>query len=565
MTRALPAGARSHALEVLFPEPGGEVDQARQTTRRLRDFVQATWPLVEPATPFISNWHIDCVCEHLEAQTAGELPRLIINQPPRTMKSLLTAVFWPAWEWLTAPHIRWLYASYAESLSIRDNAKMRRLILTEGGRTDGTLFQRLGYQGVLRLLDTSAWSLMLDQNMKKKYETTAMGMRLATSVGGTATGEGGDRIVVDDPLNPKQASSDQERVTATTWWDETMTTRFNNAAATATIVMQRLHEKDLAGHLLEKGGWHHLCLPAEYEPGTPFTYPETARLPDQADGTPGRTIGGDPRTEAGELLDPERLPAVRLAELRKALGSYGYAGQMLQRPAPRAGGMFKTGWFRRYDPRIEETLHLGWDRVVQSWDMRFSDSQKASSSFVVGQTWGFHGADSYLLAQVRGRFSFVESLAAVRAMTEYRPEAVAKLVEDKANGPAVISSLRRSIPGLIPIQPDGTKEARAAAVTPLVEAGNVWLPAGDTIPCPEVMLVRDDEGTLLERVELVPTTVTDFLQEHSGFPAAANDDQVDALSQALSWAKPQPRAPVVPDDPGEREASPAAGAMSWDW
>lgn len=551
MSAALPAGTRGHALSVLFPQPGDDAHQARDGTLRLRDFVRAAWPLVEPATPFVSSWHIDCICEHLEAQTAGDLPRLIINQPPRTMKSLNVAVFWPAWEWLRAPHIRWLFASYAESLSIRDSARMRRLILSQGGRQDGTIFQRVGYQGVLRMLEAPAWALMHDQNVKKKYETTEMGMRLATSVGGTATGEGGDRIVVDDPINAEQARSETERQAANTWWDETMTTRFNNAEATATLVMQRLHEKDLTGHLLEQGGWHHLCLPAEYEPSTPFTYPDHVELPS------GRELTGDPRTTPGELLDPERLPRTRLIELERALGSYGYAGQMQQRPSPSEGGMFKRSWFRSYPPAFEDRLHLGFDRVLQSWDMRFSDSQKAASSYVVGQVWGLHGADAYLLGQIRGRFSFVQTVAAVQALSEWRPDAIAKLVEKKANGEAVISLLKRRVPGLIAIEPDSSKEARAAAVTPLVEAGNVVLPAAELIPCPPSMLV---EG---EVVELAPTSVAVFVEEHATFPNAANDDQVDALSQALSWARPTARTAPAVEEP--EHDSPAAGAMGWDW
>lgn len=480
---------------------------AERCRRRLSTFIREAWPIVEPATPFVHGWHIDVLSEHLEAVGRGELRRLIINIPPRTMKSLTTAVFWPCWEWLEAAHLRWLFATYAQSLSLRDSVRCRRLIQSKGGKADGTLFERVGYQGLLALLDDEPWGLTGDQNAKEKYETTLTGMRLATSVGGIATGEGGDRIVIDDPLNAKQARSDAERLAANKWWDETMTTRFNNAEAAGVIVMQRLHEEDLTGHLLAQGGWHHLCLPAEYEPSHPFVYPSSVTLPS------GRELPGDPRTEEDELLEPVRLSPERLAELARGLGSYGYAGQMQQRPAPLEGGMFKRHWWQRWE------THPTFDRVISSWDMRFSDSQEASSSYVVGQVWGMHGANRFLLAQIRARLSFTETLKAVAALDAFR-HASAKLVEKKANGAAVVDTLKAKIPGLIPIEPEGGKEVRAAAAEPIVEAGNVYLPDGEYIPAP---------------LGYEQTAVADFIAEHTVFPNGAHDDQVDALSQALAW------------------------------
>lgn len=483
---------------------------AERCRRRLSTFVREAWPIVEPATPFVHGWHIDVLAEHLQAVSQGEIRRLIVNIPPRTMKSLTTAVFWPCWEWLDHAHIRWLFASYAADLSTRDSVKCRRLIESRGGKTDGTLLERVGYQGLLRLLHDEPWELTGDQNAKTKYETTLTGMRLATSVGGVATGEGGDRIVIDDPLNAKQARSETERIAANRWWDETMTTRFNNADAAAVIVMQRLHEDDLTGHLIEQGGWHHLCLPAEYEPKHPFVYPSRVTLPS------GRELPGDPRTDEGELLEPVRLSKTRLTELARGLGSVGYAGQMLQRPAPAEGGMLKRHWWKRYSdaglPRL--------DRVIASWDMRFSDSQSAASSYVVGQAWGVAGARRYLLGQIRARLSFTESVAAVKALNAWERRISAKLVEDKANGQAVVDTLKLKVPGLIEVSPEGGKEARAAAVSPYIEAGDVWLPDSDYIPCPD---------------GYEPTAVSEFIDEAAQFPNGSHDDQVDATSQALNW------------------------------
>lgn len=503
-------------MAVMTHLPSKDEVVAEQCRRRLSRFVREAWPIVEPATPFVHGWHLDVVAEHLEAVSCGEIKRLIVNVPPRTMKSLTCGVFWPAWEWLARPHIRWLFATYAADLSTRDSVKCRRLIDSRGGKTDGTLFERVGYQGVLRLLSDAPWQLTGDQNAKTKYETTETGMRLATSVGGVATGEGGDRIVIDDPLNAKQARSEAERNAANRWWDETMTTRFNNANAAAVIVMQRLHEQDLTGHLVEQGGWHHLCLPAEYEPSHPFVYPATVTLPT------GRTLSGDRRTEDGELLEPVRLSTERLAELRRGLGSYGYAGQMQQRPAPLEGGMFKRAWWKRW---TQDDLPKRWTRLVESWDMSFG-STSDTASFVIGQVWGEHGADRYLLAQVRARMPFTDTVKAVQAMQTFRPDAyrgqtvTARLVERKANGQAVMDTLARKILALVPIDPEGGKEVRAAAVEPTVEAGNVWIPAADFIPAP---------------LGYAPTSTGDFIEEHAVFPNGASDDQVDGMTQALNW------------------------------
>lgn len=521
---------------------GADRELALECSRDLRVFIREAWPLLEPARPFVPAWHIDCVAEHLMAVSAGEIPRLLVNQPPGTTKSSNVAILWPSWEWLLKPHVRWIFASYAQTFAYRDSRKMRTLIQTRGGKMDGGLFERRGYQGALALLG-QGWMLTTDQNAKGRYDTTATGMRLATSVDGQATGDHADRVVVDDPLNPKQARSDADRTTVNEWWDETMSSRFIDEDAAAVIVHQRLHDRDLTGHLLAKeSGWHHLCLPAEYIAAHPFTYPAKVRL------ASGRVIDGDPRTEPGELLDPVRLPASRLAKLRIDLGTYAYAGQFDQQPAPEGGGMFKAAWFtRRWQPGFHRYLDLGWDRLFWSWDMAFKDTK--ASDFVVGQLWGIHGADCYLMAQIRGRFSFTVTTHVVQAAWKFEPAATAKLVEDKANGTAVIDSLKRKVPGLIAIEPKGSKHARAAAVAPLSEAHNVILPAADTIPCPEFYVDADGE-----RHELVPTTVADWLHEHTIFDNGAHDDQVDAHSQALTWANPHPR---PEPDPNPRPVAPS--------
>ena len=492
---------------------------AEDARRSLGVFVRMAWPVLEPGTEFISNWHIDAICEHLEAISRGELQRLIINIPPRHMKSLAVTTFWPCWEWLTRPEIRWLVASYAQTLSNRDSINCRRLITRPGfvdsrRPEDGrTLIERIGYLGVVARLaemrGEEPWELTGDQSTKQRFENSRTGARIATSIDGMATGEGGDRIIVDDPHKADEARSDVTRESALSWWDQTMSTRLNQPKTDAVvIVMQRLHERDLTGHLIAQGGFEQLCLPAEFEPHHPFVWP------------------GDPRIKEGELLWPERIDKGSLDQMKRSLGSYGAAGQLQQRPAPDEGGILKRGWWRWWSGKNEEAPHF--DQLVQSWDMSFGDNEEATSSFVVGQLWGQFGAEKYLIRQTRTRMEFVEAVAAVREMTAWADEHYParkghiKLVEDKANGPAIISTLQREIPGMVGVNPQGDKVARARAVAPQVEAGNVHLPGAANARHTDY----DPSRT--------PMWVRTLVDECASFPNAAHDDQVDALSQALT-------------------------------
>ena len=432
------------------------------------------------------------------------------------MKSLAVTVFWPCWEWLSHPERRWLFSSYAQSLSTRDSLKCRRLIEypgTSDPRTsvsERTLLQRIGYRGLVELLAAmrgeEPWELTGDQSTKQRFENSRTGYRIATSVGGAATGEGGDRVVVDDPHRADEAQSEAIRESVLEWWDTTMSTRLNHPQTGAVvIVVQRLHERDLTGHLVEQGGFEHLCLPAEYEPYHPFGWP------------------GDPRTEEGELLWPERFGQTPLEELKRSLGSYGAAGQLQQRPSPAEGGILRRPWWRYYDPDAD-LPHF--DEVLQSWDMAFSDSD--GSDYVVGQVWASFRADRYLLHQVRERLEFTETVHAVRRVTDWVRERFPrhgnhrKLVEKKANGPAVISALRTEVPGVVGVDPKGDKVARARAAAPLLEAGNLYLPGAPS---------ADGQG--YDRLR-TPRWVQGFVEECAGFPNAAHDDQVDAFSQAMT-------------------------------
>ncbi len=470
----------SSSYEALLRRPSliNEIDQ-QLAVRRLREFVLPAWAVVEPATPFVPGWHLDAICEHLEAVTRGQIRRLLISMPPRHMKSLAVSVFWPCWEWITHPERRWLFCSYAARLAVRDSLKCRRMVESPWYR------ERWGDRFVL----TS------DQNEKSRFENDRAGYRIAIGVGGAATGEGGDRVVVDDPHNIREAESDTIRQGVLDWWDQVMSTRLNDPKTGAMIiVMQRVHENDLGGHVLQQGGYEELKLPAEYEGSRQVT-----------------SIGWkDPRAEPGELLWPQRFGREEVEGLKRSLGSYAAAGQLQQRPSPAEGGILKRHWWRFYRDAPGK-----FREVIQSWDCSFKDS--STSDFVVGQVWGRNGADKYLLDQVRGRMDCPATIQAVKRLSEKWPQTHAKLVEDKANGPAVVAMLKHEIAGLIAVNPEGGKEVRAHAVSPQIEAGNVYLPDPSIAPW-----------------------INAFIEECAAFPNGTFDDQVDAMSQALVYLGARP-------------------------
>ena len=219
---------------LLRPNLIPEIDK-ELATRSLREFIRQAWPILQPVTPFVPGWHIDALCEHLEAITYGHIRNLLINIPPRHMKSLTVSVFWPCWEWIRWPERRWLCASYAESLSLRDSRHCRTVIQSP--------WYRRNWGDVFMLTE--------DQNEKRRFDNDKTGYRIASSVGGANTGEGGDRIVCDDPHNVKEAESDVARKGVCDWYDQVMSTRVNDPKTAArVIIMQRVHEADLSGHVL---------------------------------------------------------------------------------------------------------------------------------------------------------------------------------------------------------------------------------------------------------------------------------------------------------------------------
>lgn len=467
--------------------------------RRLRHFVEFAWNWIEPRE-YRHNWHIDAICEHLEAVTRGEIKRLLINIPPRCGKSLIFAVFWPVWTWLQdviygddgeqiptcGPGARFLYASYSERLSLRDSLRCR------------TIIKHPNFKRHYPDLRTNRY-----QDTKIRFDIEGGGYRVATSVGGLATGEGGDIIGVDDPHNVKQAESDTVREETVRWFAEVLPTRFNDPKRGAlAVIMQRVHERDVSGFILEKDlGYTHLCLPMRYERNHPFVCP------------------ADIRTEEGELLWPDHMGEAEVANIEKPLGSYQAAGQLQQRPAPREGGMFQRHWFKIVTELPERRV------AVRAWDIAGSVS-KYDPDWTVG----------VLMSRCDQGYFWIEDVVRFRATSHEvdRQMRACALLDGKKTrvtvpqDPGVAGKnhaqhMIRNLAGFYvkAIRPTGEKEVRARAFAAQCEVGNVRL--------------------------LRAPWNNEFLNELCSFPNGRFDDQVDAASDAFNeLAEVAPRVGSLP-------------------
>lgn len=445
--------------------------RAEQARRSLRVFVREAWGLVEPDTPFVPNWHLDAICDHLEAVTRGEIAKLLINIPPGCAKSLLVA-FWAAWEWATTPSLRHFTASYSDSLTIRDLLRVRDIVTSPWYQTH--------FRGV---------QLRSDQNQKTRMDTTAGGWRIATSVGGRGTGEHPDRIVIDDPHSAAAAESMAARTEALHWFDRTVSTRGVTRGARMVVIMQRLHQEDLSGHLLKRDGWTHLCLPMRYEPGR----------------MGATTIGWtDPRETPGELLWPALFTPQRLADLEPQLGSYGVAGQMQQRPVPSGGAIFRREWFPIVDAA---PVHA---QRVRAWD---AAGTAGAGDWTVGARLSRDGAGVFYVEHViRGQWSpgQVDAIIQQTATTDTAACRIREEQEPGSSGKAVIAARKLALAGF---DYDG-KPATG-------EKSTRWRPFAIQAEAGNVRLVR---GSWNEA----------FLDELTTVPAAAHDDQADAASLAFA-------------------------------
>lgn len=279
-------------------------------------FTEQVFNTVSPGSQYSDNWHIHCIVEHLLAMQRGDIRRLIINMPPRCMKSIACTIAWPAWLLGANPSTQMIVGSYSQTLSTKHSVDTRLVV--------ESAWYKEAFPNTL---------IAKDQNEKQKFQTTARGHRIATSVGGSATGEGGDYLILDDPIKPDEASSEVTRKATNDWIDQVFMTRLNDQKnGRVLMVMQRVHENDPAGHLLEKGGWHHLCLPAQFTRKTIIEVRDKKWF-----------------KQEGEYLHPDRLNNEVLDRLMTELGAYGFASQYMQTPAPIGGGEFRQEFIQYYD------------------------------------------------------------------------------------------------------------------------------------------------------------------------------------------------------------------------
>lgn len=451
--------------------------------RSLASFAQRAWHVLEPAAQLKWGWALDAICMHLEAVTDGRIKRLLMNVPPGSMKSLLTGVIWPAWEWgpRGRPELRYVGTAHEETLAIRDNRKCRDLITSEW------------YQ--------SLWPIEMasDLNGKREFGNTKKGFRQARAFT-SMTGVRGDRVILDDPISADKANSEAALEEARLAFTETLPTRVNNDDSAIVVVMQRLNEKDVSGIIKTMDlPYTHLCIPMRFEPGL-------RNKPTSIGWT-------DPRTAEGELMFPERFGEEQVSGLEKVLGSYGTAGQLQQRPSPRGGGIIKEAWFRYYAtlPRLEfRTIHA--DTAQKTGE---------ENDYSVFQCWGrsFVG-EAVLVDQVRGKWESPELVVQARAFWhKHKADATsplrAMMVEDKVSGTGLIQTLRREGIAILPVQRNKDKLSRGHDASPFIEAGNVLLP--------------QDAPWL-----------SDLLAEAAAFPGGAHDDQLDPMFDAIANVQAAP-------------------------
>lgn len=494
----------------------------------LYEFLKRGWKYIDPA-PFIGGWHLEAIAEHLQAVTDGHIRRLIINVPPRTSKSSLCSVAWPAWTWAqsrigpcSGPQVQFLSASYAQTLSLRDSVKNRRLIESPWYR------KNWGHR----------FSMTSDVNTKGRFENDHGGYRLATSVDGTTTGEGGQIILIDDPHNANEVESDLVRVGTIQWWDEVMGSRLNDPETGAyVVIMQRLHQEDLTGHIIHKEhkDWTWLMLPMEHE----ISRHCSTRVNNEP-------FWEDPRTEEGELLCPDRFSKESVNILAKRLGPFAAAGQLQQLPVPRGGGIIKEEWWGQWT----ESVYPPFEYVLASLDTAYTEKEENDPSALT--IWGIYRNENnqpriMLVHGWQDRLALPELIERVQATCtttplpdsskyKYKPRfRVDRLIiESKASGISVYQELQRVIGfstqlGIELFNPTklGDKQARVYSIQHLFSEGLIY------VPWPRI---KDGEfkgqpaGTGYKWAE-------EIIDQITVFPRGSHDDYVDSMSMGMRWLR----------------------------
>lgn len=476
----------------------------------LYTFGQGAWHTIEGTNPFVEGWHLQAICEHLEAAMKGQIRKLIINIPRRHCKTTFASIMLCPWAWAAqSAELRFLYGSYSVELAIESNIKSRYVIQSEW-------YQRLW---------GDKFSISTEVNTQKRFENNHRGARGVTSVGGGVTGKGADVLVADDPNNILDVDYPLALVTAQNWWDRGMSMSLNNPKKGVLIVIQqRLHHQDLTGHILESGDseWVHLCLPLWFESSRrSFSAPLN---------------WSDPR-ENEDILWPNRIGQDEVEDMKRKL-QYSenlIAGQLQQRPCPEEGGIFKKNWFQVYKQDYPDFKF-----ILQSWDTALvgqsnntkMDKLNCSSACT---TWGVweneHGVNQVMLLSAwSGMVEFPElHMMAQRLANNFEdtnlkkplnrggPKPTVILVEAKANGDSLVQILKRlglSVHRFNPT-PFGNKTARARFVSHHVFAGTIWVP------------------TVEEGTDRLPRFAEMFVEAATLFPGHPSRDLVDTMSQAL--------------------------------
>lgn len=425
-----------------------------------------------PRTQFIDNWHIDLILEYLKAIEASKLTRFIINIPPRNLKSTIISVSWTAWLLGKDPTKKIIIASYSLNLSFKHSQDTRHIMNSDWYRK---VFPKT--------------VIAKGSNEKAKFVTTEQGFRMATSVYGTLTGEGADVLIIDDPLTPIQAVSSVKRQKVNDWFEQTFSTRLNDKKkGVILIIMQRLHQDDLSGYLLQKNYWSSLILPAICEQDTCFSFGNFSH-----------------NFMRNEFLNPRREGHSEIERAKEELGSYGFNAQYQQAPLNVNSGIIKAEWIKRYS-----SMPTDYQLCYQSWDCAVSISVHADYSACT--TWAVLNKELYLIDVFHAQLDFISLKNKVVNMHEmYKPAAV--IIENKASGIPLIQELisATTVPATKYL-PKCDKENRLLMIANLFESGKVLLPKNSA-------------------------WLAEFEQELFLFPNASHDDMVDSMSQFLNWYK----------------------------
>jgi predicted phage terminase large subunit-like protein len=441
-------------------------------------FIERSFYELNPQTRFLPGPHIEVMASKLEACRKGKSKRLIINLPPRGLKSHCTSISFAAW-WLghnPAGHV--ICASYGQDLADKLARDCRIIMVSAWYR---------------RLFPTR----MANRQAVHDFTTTDQGTRMATSVGGVLTGRGADLILIDDPLKPDEALSETRRKAVNEWYDNTLLSRLNDKNnGSIIIIMQRLHQDDLVGHVLEQENWDVLSFPA-------IADRDETHLIENPFGT--RLF----KRNAGDTLHPERESLTTYQTIRQTIGEYNFTSQYQQDPSPPGGAMVKTGWLKFFEPGEQPAE---FSRIVQSWDT--ANKATELSDFSVCTTWGVLYKQYYLLDVFRRKLNYPDLKRAVLELAKNHG-ARTIVIEDKASGTQLIQDLRfEGLLGIIEYKPPpGTdKVMRMHAQTAMFENGLVFLPR-------------------------TASWLPDFVHELTGFPGTRHDDQVDSTTQFLDYIR----------------------------